>query len=123
MRRSFLLNRLIDLVIVLFGVSLVAFLLIHLVPGDAVTIMLGANTEVTPERVAELRARLGLDQPVEEEGAAHVTLGRGVPMKRITDSLHQDHFPSEALPSVASERLAMMSKPATFARIAVKSSP
>ena len=64
MRRSFLLNRLIDLVIVLFGVSLVAFLLIHLVPGDAVTIMLGANTEVTPERVAELRARLGLDQPL-----------------------------------------------------------
>jgi len=34
------------------------------VPGDAVTIMLGANTEVTPERVAELRARLGLDQPL-----------------------------------------------------------
>ena len=64
MRRSFLLNRLIDLVLVLFGVSVVTFLMIRLVPGDAVTIMLGANTEVTPERVAELRARIGLDQPL-----------------------------------------------------------
>ncbi|MFI4996800.1 MAG: ABC transporter permease [Hyphomicrobiales bacterium] len=64
MRRSFLANRLIDLVIVLFGVSVITFLLIRLVPGDAVAIMLGANTEVTPERVAELRARIGLDQPM-----------------------------------------------------------
>jgi peptide/nickel transport system permease protein len=54
----------IDLVFVLFGVSIVAFLLIRLVPGDAVAIMLGANTEVTPERIAELRARIGLDQPM-----------------------------------------------------------
>lgn len=64
MRRAFLTNRLIDLVFVLFGVSIVAFLLIRLVPGDAVAIMLGANTEVTPERIAELRARIGLDQPM-----------------------------------------------------------
>lgn len=64
MRRAFLIHRLIDLVFVLFGVSIVAFLLIRLVPGDAVSIMLGANTEVTPERIAELRARIGLDQPM-----------------------------------------------------------
>lgn len=57
-------QRLIDLAIVMFGVSVLTFLMIRLIPGDAVAIMLGANTEVTPERVAELRARLGLDQPV-----------------------------------------------------------
>jgi peptide/nickel transport system permease protein len=56
--------RLIDLVIVLFGVSVITFLMIRLIPGDAVAIMLGANTEVTPDRVAELRARIGLDQPI-----------------------------------------------------------
>ncbi|KAA2244255.1 ABC transporter permease [Salinarimonas soli] len=56
--------RLMDLVIVLFGVSVITFLLIRLVPGDAVAIMLGANTEVTPDRIAELRARIGLDQPM-----------------------------------------------------------
>lgn len=63
MRRSFLLTRLTDLVVVLFGVSVITFLMIRLVPGDAVAIMLGANAEVTPERMDELRARLGLDRP------------------------------------------------------------
>jgi peptide/nickel transport system permease protein len=56
-------DRLIDLLVILFGVSVITFLMVRLIPGDAVAIMLGANTEVTPERVAELRARIGLDQP------------------------------------------------------------
>ena len=57
-------SRLIDLCVVLVGVSMVAFLLIRLVPGDAVAIMLGANSEVTPDRIAALRERIGLDQPI-----------------------------------------------------------
>jgi peptide/nickel transport system permease protein len=60
----FLRSRLVDLVAVMFGVSVLTFLMIRLIPGDAVAIMLGANTEVTPERVVELRARIGLDQPI-----------------------------------------------------------
>ncbi|MFT8246508.1 ABC transporter permease [Roseomonas sp. BN140053] len=64
MSRSSLPSRLLDLAVVLFGVSVVVFLLIRLIPGDAVAIMLGANSEVTPERVAALRERLGLDQPL-----------------------------------------------------------
>jgi len=59
-----ILNRLVDLLFVLFGVSIIAFLMIRLIPGDAVQIMLGANSEVTPEALEELRSRLGLDQPV-----------------------------------------------------------
>ena len=61
---SFFRQRLFDLAIVLFGISIVTFLMIRLIPGDAVAIMLGANTEITPERIAELRARLGLDRPM-----------------------------------------------------------
>ncbi len=53
-----------DLVVVLFGVSIITFLMIRLIPGDAVEIMLGANSEVTEEAVAALRHRLGLDQPL-----------------------------------------------------------
>lgn len=64
MSRSFLRTRLADLAIVLVGVSMLTFLMIRLVPGDAVAIMLGANAEVTPERMDEMRARLGLDQPI-----------------------------------------------------------
>jgi len=60
----FLLGRLIDLGIVLFGVSIMVFLMIRLIPGDAIAIMLGANAEVTPERLAALESRLGLDQSI-----------------------------------------------------------
>lgn len=64
MAQRFWIGRLIDLAVVLFGISIVVFLMIRLIPGDAVTIMLGANTEVTPERVEALRSRLGLDLPL-----------------------------------------------------------
>jgi peptide/nickel transport system permease protein len=57
-------TRLLDLLFVLFGVSILTFLMIRLIPGDAVAIMLGANSEVTPDRIAALRAQIGLDQPM-----------------------------------------------------------
>ncbi|MFK7892294.1 MAG: ABC transporter permease [Granulosicoccus sp.] len=63
-RKHVLSQRLIDLLIVMFGVSIVVFLMIRLIPGDAIAIMLGANAEVTPERLAALEARLGLDKPI-----------------------------------------------------------
>ncbi len=59
--------RAIDLLFVLLGVSVIVFLMIRLIPGDAVAIMLGANTEITPERLASLRARVGLDRPMVEQ--------------------------------------------------------
>jgi peptide/nickel transport system permease protein len=65
--KRLLLTRLADLAVVLFGVSVIVFLMIRLIPGDAVAIMLGANTEVTPERIAELRARIGLDRSLLEQ--------------------------------------------------------
>lgn len=64
MPSRFLISRIIDLVVVLFGVSIIVFLMIRLIPGDAVAIMLGANTEITPERMAELERRVGLDKPI-----------------------------------------------------------
>jgi peptide/nickel transport system permease protein len=58
------LRRLGELVFVAFGVSVLTFLMIRLIPGDAVQIMLGANAAVTPDRIAALRHQLGLDQPM-----------------------------------------------------------
>jgi peptide/nickel transport system permease protein len=58
------LKRLGELAVVSFGVSVLTFLMIRLIPGDAVQIMLGANAEVTPQQIALMRQRLGLDQPI-----------------------------------------------------------
>jgi len=57
-------RRLCDLVVVAFGVSILTFLMIRLIPGDAVQIMLGANAEVTPTQIAAMRDHLGLDRPL-----------------------------------------------------------
>lgn len=61
---NYLIRRLLDLALVLLGVSVLVFLMIRLIPGDAVQIMLGANTEITPEGLASLRERLGLNKPL-----------------------------------------------------------
>ncbi len=52
-----------EMVFVAFGVSVLTFLMIHLIPGDAAQIMLGA-ADATPEKIAILRAKLGLDRPL-----------------------------------------------------------
>ena len=64
MNIKYLFNRIFDLSIVLIGISLIVFSMIRLIPGDAVAIMLGANTEITEEAMNELRARLGLDKSI-----------------------------------------------------------
>lgn len=64
---QYLVRRLLDLVVVLFGVSLLVFATVRFIPGDAVAIMLGANTDITPDRVEALRRQIGLDLPVYEQ--------------------------------------------------------
>jgi peptide/nickel transport system permease protein len=56
------LRRLVLLVPVLFGVTLVTFLLVHLTPGDPIQVMLGETYDET--HAAELRQELGLDAPL-----------------------------------------------------------
>jgi peptide/nickel transport system permease protein len=60
-----LIERLLQLLPVLLGVSLIVFVMMALTPGDPVAIMIGDQT-VTPEQEAELRRGLGLDRPIVE---------------------------------------------------------
>jgi peptide/nickel transport system permease protein len=59
---SYVLGRLVQMVPVVLGVVLIAFLTIQLVPGDPVRIML--HGRATEDVIAAAHARLGLDQPV-----------------------------------------------------------
>ncbi len=56
--------RLLAAVPTLIGVSLLTFLFIRLIPGDAIAARLGTSTALTPEQLASLRAYFGLDQPL-----------------------------------------------------------
>lgn len=55
-------KRLVSLIPVLFGISLIVFFLIRLIPGDPAATLLGSHATV--QSVAELRSQLGLDLPV-----------------------------------------------------------
>jgi len=58
-------HRLLLMAPVLFGVTVVVFLVISLIPGDPAHAILG--TFATPENVKELNAALGLDKPLPEQ--------------------------------------------------------
>jgi peptide/nickel transport system permease protein len=60
--KQFILNRILSGIVVIFGISVFSFLLIHFIPGDPVKIMLGINA--SPEQVEKLNKHLGLDQPL-----------------------------------------------------------
>jgi len=64
----FLVRRLLLTIPVLIGVATLVFSLIHLVPGDPVQAMLGESA--SPQDVAQLRTKLGLDRPLYEQYAA-----------------------------------------------------
>jgi peptide/nickel transport system permease protein len=56
-------KRLAALIPVLLLVSFMVFMFLALVPGDAAVAIVGSDN-ATPERIAEVRAQLGLDQPL-----------------------------------------------------------
>jgi peptide/nickel transport system permease protein len=58
----FLVRRLGLLVLALLVASVIVFALLRLVPGDLAVVI--AGTEVTPERLAEIRTDLGIDRPL-----------------------------------------------------------
>ena len=82
----FLVRRLLLLVPVLMGVSVIVFLVLHLAPGDPAEIMLGPQS--TQAERMRLRAELGLDDPLYKQYArwvGHVArgdLGRSLWMRR-----------------------------------------
>jgi peptide/nickel transport system permease protein len=59
---KFLGHRLLGVLPVMFGVSVVIFILMHLAPGDVTTVLLGP--QATEAAKVELRHALGLDQPL-----------------------------------------------------------
>lgn len=62
----FLLTRILATIPVLFGVSLLVFMMLHLVPGDPVKMML-SEFQTTPEQVELLRSQLHLNEPLPQQ--------------------------------------------------------
>lgn len=64
-RATYIRKRLILMVFVLFGVSIFIFGMVHFLPGDPASILLGDRATV--QNTAELREQLGLNRPLPEQ--------------------------------------------------------
>jgi ABC-type dipeptide/oligopeptide/nickel transport system permease component len=84
---------------VLFGVSLLVFSMLELVPGDPVQLMLG-EFQTTPEQIARLRSQLHLDEPLPVQfgrflwNAMHGDLGTSIRTRRPVTTEIADNFPA-----------------------------
>ena len=65
---AFIARRLAAAVPVMIGITFVAFVLIHLVPGSPAKVIL-YGSQATPQQIANLTSQLGLDQPWWEQYA------------------------------------------------------
>lgn len=68
---SYLIRRIGLAVVVLFGLLVATFFIIHLVPGDPVQIVLAGRA--TPEQIARVRHQLGLDRPLLDQFRVYVS--------------------------------------------------
>ncbi len=103
---NYLIKRLIGAVFVLFSISTLVFLLIHLIPGDPIEVMLG-ETASLGDREA-LRHSLGLDLPILQQwweylrGILQFDLGESLHSKQAVTQLLSERLPATVILSVAS---------------------
>jgi len=90
---QYIAQRIVHLVPILIGISIITFLMLHLLPGDPVLIFAG-DKPMSAQRAAELRHELGLDRPIWVQYWSYVTrvahgdLGIGLHSDRpVLDSL------------------------------------
>lgn len=61
---AFIIRRLLLLIPVLLGVSIVVFIMIHAIPGDPTQILVGTDQLISDEQREVIRQQYGLDQPL-----------------------------------------------------------
>jgi peptide/nickel transport system permease protein len=89
--------RLLQSIPVIFGVTVVVFFMVHLLPGNPALAILGQTA--TPERVAALSHQLGLDQPLWDQylhflgHLVHGNLGTSITYQRPVSELVLDALP------------------------------
>lgn len=109
---TYVARRLVALLPVLFGISLIVFFMIHLVPGDPAKTLLGIRA--TDESVAALHKAFGLDKPLWQQYLAfmgrllHGDLGRSFFYNVNVSELVAGRFPATAWLIVSAVLLSLL---------------
>ncbi len=65
--RNYIIKRLLVAIPTVLGISIVIFLIMHLIPGDTISAMIGTQYKLTDAQAQALRAYYGLDKPLPEQ--------------------------------------------------------
>ena len=89
---NFIIKRLLTSILVIIGVTIVIFSLVHMAPGDPVQMMAGLDAK--EEDIEALRAKMGMDKPLIVQyfnyvkGLLHLDLGKSIiTNKNISDEI------------------------------------
>jgi peptide/nickel transport system permease protein len=102
-RTGFILRRLGKAVVVLFGIIVLNFILIRLVPGDPAMVIAGESGAADEKYLADLRREFGLDRPLPEQlfiyvrNVATFDLGFSHRQKERVSTLILDRLPQTIL--------------------------
>src|ERR687886_504714 len=94
---QYIIRRILLLPVVLLGVSVLVFMVLHLVPGDPAQVIAGADAP--PATVQAIRVELGLDKPLYQQYWRYISrvaqgdLGRSLRSKRPVLSDVKDALP------------------------------
>ena len=105
MRRvlTFLLPRIVKMIVVVFAIVVANFLLIHAAPGDPASVLAGQSGAADPQFVEQLRHEFGLDQPLSTQlwlyvsAVARGDLGISHRQQRTVASLIGERLPATLL--------------------------
>lgn len=109
---NYLLRRLLHIIPVLFGVTLLTFSMLHLIPGDPAQILAGPDASAND--IAALRQQMGLDKSLPVQYLDYLTglvqgdLGRSMSTRRpVLDEL-MDRFPNTIILAIAGVGVAVL---------------
>lgn len=109
---SYILKRILQLIPVMFGISIITFSMIYLIPGDPVRLMMGQHQD--PEIAASIRHELGLDKPVYTQYLRYMgkvvqgDFGRSYVKRRDVSELLAGKFEATLILTMSSMLLAVL---------------
>lgn len=108
----YLIKRLLTIIPTIIGVVTMVFFLVHLIPGDPVTVMLGEHAMAVEK--AALRHQLGLDQPLLNQyvlflkGIFHGNLGSSIFYRLPVSSVIANRLPATIILAAAAMGVALL---------------
>ncbi|MCP8967574.1 ABC transporter permease [Ectobacillus ponti] len=109
---ALIVRRILQLLLLLVGISFIVFMSMHIAPGDPASMIAGPTA--TKEEIANIEAKLGLDKPVLEQyasymnGIIHGNFGYSFQTKQPVEEAIASRFPNTLTLAIASIIIAIL---------------